>query len=62
MTPDGLSMAFIDTLAPGGAAKLAVEEGKLRPGRVLVSNEFGARTVWDVHETRIVYSYEVRDE
>lgn len=63
MTPDGLAVAFVDsTLAPGIAAKKAVEEKKLPAGRLLVFDKNGKRTVWDVHEARIVYAYEARDE
>ena len=60
-SPDGLDVAFADTLSPGSAAKKVVEEGKLRAGKLIVRDETGARTVWEVSETRLVYAREVRE-
>jgi hypothetical protein len=53
----------ISTLSPGGAAKKAVEEFALPAGRlVVVDEETGVQTVWQVNVQRIVYAREVRDE
>lgn len=60
-TPDGLHVALVDVLTPGGAAKKAVESGQLYPGRLVVEDEAGERSVWLVSETRLVYAREVKD-
>jgi hypothetical protein len=58
---DGTEIDTIFCLAPGGAAKLAVEERGFRPGLLVVVDEFGERTLWNAHATRLVFANEVRD-
>jgi hypothetical protein len=59
---DGEEVVTISCLAPGGAAKLAVEERGFRPGLLVVVDEFGERTLWNAHATRLVFANEVRSD